>query len=198
VVLNEVLCEDRGGKRRRDHFRRVVVPMLKSPSRSSQPSPHSAGSSSHSGPNPRAYSKSGSGPTCPCSGRNVRPTCPLHGSRAAIGGQGGLASGSHLSVLHSGGVHSSLRQGGQGGRGTQAASHGPGAKAAPSCSCFGCQRPRCSRPGGHGFFTHCGDSCRFGQCNHGNSSSQGGGGSGVGGLGYSQQGRGGGSGGVRY
>ena len=27
-------CEDLGGKRRRDHFRRVVVPMLKSPSRS--------------------------------------------------------------------------------------------------------------------------------------------------------------------
>jgi ubiquitin C len=41
-----------------------------------------------------------------------------------------------------------------------------GAPAAPSCLCIGCQLPRCSRPGGHGFFTHCSDSCRFGLCTH--------------------------------
>ena len=41
-----------------------------------------------------------------------------------------------------------------------------GGPAAPSCSCIGCQLPRCSRPGGHGFFTHCSDSCRFGLCTH--------------------------------
>jgi len=44
AVLSEVLSENLGGKRRRDHFCRVVVPMLKSPSWSSKPSPHSSGS----------------------------------------------------------------------------------------------------------------------------------------------------------
>ena len=41
-----------------------------------------------------------------------------------------------------------------------------GVPAAPSCSCIECHRPRCSRPGGGGYFTHCSDSCRFGLCNH--------------------------------
>ena len=85
TVLGEVLREDLRGKRRRDHFRRVVVPMLKSPPRSS--------SFQHSSPS--------------------------------------------------------------------------GSRSAPSCECTQCQRPRCSRPDGRGYFSHCGDSCRHGRCMHG-------------------------------
>lgn len=36
---------------------------------------------------------------------------------------------------------------------------------APSCPCPGCNRPRCARPNG-GFYSHCGNNCRYGNCNH--------------------------------
>ena len=36
---------------------------------------------------------------------------------------------------------------------------------APTCACAGCNRPRCTNPNG-GFFSHCGNNCRFGNCNH--------------------------------
>ena len=35
----------------------------------------------------------------------------------------------------------------------------------PTCPCPGCNRPRCRKLNG-GFYSHCGNSCRFGKCNH--------------------------------
>ena len=52
-----------------------------------------------------------------------------------------------------------------GGSGGSASGGASGGHSAPICPCAGCSRTRCRRRAG-GYFSHCGDDCRYAMCRH--------------------------------